>query len=353
MAPSLDNPDRPPLREDLAPATGVPRRNTLRPPRRDTIPPHVSLKHHVIRQIVATAMGVALMLGLLMLAVHYLNRDWARKQRLASAPAVKKTPPATAPAETPAGWAYAWAPRATERQLRRLAGEHHVANWWAILARSLADQPKPDLLVAALYMALAAQGENAGIKNDLGAVFLQQRRLPDAANQFRAADQIQPGFAPARFNLALCALADRNPARAIRLLGQYLGQRPADEAALRLQASLLAQLGQSRTGLDLLEKFLKDQPREQPLFLDAAVLAARLGETGNALRYLETAMNGNSIQAVVRTYQSPVFRDIRLSGAGDKLASRMADKARAAFGAPLPTSEVQPQRATLPNAKVR
>lgn len=296
------------------------------------------------------------MLGLLMLAVHYLNRDWAQKQRLASASAVKKTPapPAETPtAEIPAGWAYEWAPQATERHLRRLAGEHHVANWWAILARSLADQPKPDLLVSALYMAMASQGENAGIKNDLGAVFLQQRRLPDAVVQFHAADQIQPGFAPARFNLALCALADRNPVRAIQLLGQYLGQRSADEAALRLQVSLLAQLGQARTGFAMLEKFLKDQPREQPLFLEAAVLAARLGETGNALRYLETAMNGNSIQAVVRTYQAPVFRDIRLSGAGDKLASRMADKARAAFGAPLPTTEVKPQRASMPNAKVR
>ncbi len=66
------------------------------------------------------------------------------------------------------------------------------------------------------------------------------------------------------------------------------------------------------------------------------MLAARLGQNGNALRYLDTAMNGNPIQTVVRAYQSPAFREIRLSGEGDELAARMADKARVAFGTPIP-----------------
>jgi hypothetical protein len=85
----------------------------------------------------------------------------------------------------------------------------------------------------------------------------------------------------------------------------------------------------------------------------SAILAARLGQTGNAIRYLETALNGNSIQAVIRTYQSTVFREIRLSGEGDKLSARMADKARAAFGTPVPEDEIQPLRATAPEIKIR
>ncbi len=358
MAPSFDNPNGRPQREILVPTPTVPRRDSHRSPRRDAIPAQPSLKQHTIRLLVATAIGIALMLGLLMLAVQYLNRDWARKQRLAAAGPAKSKP--VAPAEkksavdTPVpGWTHVWSPQATERQLRRMAADRRVPNWWAVLARSLAEKPNPDLLVSALFMAMASHGETAGIKNDLGAVYLQQGRLPEAVDQFRAADQIQPGFAPARFNHALYALASRNPGRAVQYLGQYLGQRPADGAALRLQANLLAQSGQARLGLDMLETFLADQPREQPLFLEAAVLAARVGNTGSALRYLETALNGNSIQTVVRTYQSPVFRSIRLSGAGDALAARMAEKARAAFGAPLPATEVQPLRATVPDAKVR
>ena len=124
-------------------------------------------------------------------------------------------------------------------------------------------------------------------------------------------------------------------------------------AALRLQSTLLSQLGRPLEALLLLEKFLKGQPPQQPLFLEAAVLAARLGQNGNAIRYLETALNGNPIQAVVRTYQSTVFREIRLSGEGDKLSTRMADKARAAFGTPVPDTEIQPLRATTPEIKIR
>ena len=68
---------------------------------------------------------------------------------------------------------------------------------------------------------------------------------------------------------------------------------------------------------------------------------------------LETALNGNPIQTVVKTYQSPTFRDIRLSGEGDPFASRLANRARAAFSTPVPESEILPLRATTPEAKVR
>jgi hypothetical protein len=120
-----------------------------------------------------------------------------------------------------------------------------------------------------------------------------------------------------------------------------------------LQSTLLSQLGAQRTALNMIEKFLRDQPPEQPLFLEAAMLAARLGQPDTALRYLETAMNGNPIQTVIRAYQSPAFRDIRLSGNGDILAGRMAEKARTAFSTPIPPAEIQPRRAAPAEIKVR
>ena len=82
-------------------------------------------------------------------------------------------------------------------------------------------------------------------------------------------------------------------------------------------------------------------------------MAARRGQTGKALRYLETALNGNPIQSVVRTYQSAGFREIRLSGEGDRLAARMAERARMAFSSPIPAEDIQPLRETPPEAIVR
>ena len=72
-----------------------------------------------------------------------------------------------------------------------------------------------------------------------------------------------------------------------------------------------------------------------------------------ALLYLETALSGNPIQSVVRTYQSSAFREIRLSGEGDALAARIAAKARMTYGTPIPDEDIQPIRASTPEAKVR
>lgn len=343
-------------RQDSPPAAGnsIPPRHHYRSSQRPPSPPEPTLKTHTIRLAVATAIGIVLMFSLLMLAVKYLQRDWSQKQQRARVSEAKSVSAEAAPSNSiPAGWTYELRPSATQRQMDRLTADPLITNPWLVFARGLSDKTDPQIVAAGLRMAMAIGGENAEIKNDLGAAYLRQKRTRDAAAQFCAARQISPGFTPALFNLALCSIADRNPSQAVRRLGQYLGRRPGDVAALRLQSTLLTQLGQPRDALDMLEKFLKDQPPEQPLFLEAAILAARLGQSGSALRYMEIALNGNPIQSVVRTYQSPVFRDIRLSGEGDALASRMAAKARTAFGAPLPVQEIEPLLAPAPDAKVR
>lgn len=348
MAFSGPNPTRDSQRPDPPSAPGnpiPPRGHQAKPPRNPAIPPQPTAKTHVIRLAIAAALGIAVMFALLMLAAQYLQRDWAQKQQKAKA----KRPPAPArstdakPAE-PTGWTYELRPSATDRQLDRWQADRFVDNWWFVLSRGLSSKTDPRIRMAGLRMAMARTGESAELKNEMGSLLLRQKRTKEAAAQFHAALQIHAGFPPALFNLALCSIAERNPTQAIQLLGRYLGRRPADVVALRLQSKLLSQLGQPRDALDMLEKFLKDQPPDQPLFLEAAALAARLEQNGKALRYLETAINGNPIQAVVRTYQSPVFREIRLSGAGDALAARMAAQARVTFGAPVPVEEIEPLR---------
>ncbi len=336
----------------------IPARSHYRPPKRVITAPQPSIKRHAIRLLIATAIAVLLMLSLLMLAVQYEKRDWNQKiQRTWAASVAKPSPVVEEPQpeviETPKGWTFELPPTATPRLIRRLNADRFVSNWWLILARSIADQPYPEIQVTCLRMAMAISGENAEIKNDLGAFYLQQRRIWEASSQFWGANQLQPGFAPSRFNLALTAIADRNPNQAIQWLGNYLGQRPTDTTAIRLQATLLTQLSRPADALNMLEKFLKNQPSDNPLFLEAAVLAARLDQKRNALRYLEISMNGNPLPNVIRTYQSVAFREIRLSGEGEALAKHLANKARVAYSAPVPTEDITPLRATTTEAKIR
>ena len=356
MAHANENRDVPDPRKNYSSGNAIPPRKHSKKHRNTSIPPQPTVQSHTIRLVIASAIGLALMTSLLMLAIKYAQRDWSQKNQRVRLPHAAKLAAAAdgaAPEETAPGRAYVPPPSATLRQLRRMASDRYIPNWWLTLARGLDDKPDPKILVSSLYMAMAVGGESAEIQNDLGAAFLQQKNMKEALARFQAADQIQPGFAPARFNLALCSVIDRDPARTLRLLGQYLGQRPDDITALRLQSTMLSQIGRPLDALHMLEKFLKGQPPEQPLFLEAAVLAARLGQNGNAIRYLETAMSGNPIQVVIKTYQSSAFRDIRLSGDGDKLAASMAGKARAAFSTPGPVKDIQPLRATTPEAKVR
>ncbi len=335
-------------------ASPIPPRDHYRPRRNPALPPQPSLRAHTIRLAVATAIGLAVMFALLMMAVKYAENDWRQKNKRARSHLAQrqKEKQAVDVAAAP-GWKYELPPAATQRELERLATHPMSRNGWLTLARGLSGKTDGGLVVSSLRMAMAIDGESAEIRNDLGAAYLRQKKMKNAVEQFNAAIQIRPGFAPALYNLALCAISDRNPAQAIRDLGQYLGQRPDDTTALRLQATLLTQMGRPEDALLLLEKFLKTQSPNQPLFLEAAQLAARLGQTGKALRYLETALNGNPIQTVVRTYQSGMFREIRLSGEGDRLAALMAGKARMAFSSPIPEDEIQPLRENTPDAKVR
>ena len=332
----------------------IPPRDHYRPRRNPASPPQPSLRTHTIRLAVATAIGLVVMFILLMLAVKYAEHDWSRKnQRARTHLSQLQAAPKSETAAAAVGWKYELPPGATQRQLDRLATDPMSRNGWLILARGLSSKTEARLVLASLRMAMAIDGESAEIKNDLGAAYLRQKRMKNAVEQFDAATQIHPGFAPALYNLALCAISDRNPAAAIQWLGRYLGQRPDDTTALRLQATLLTQMGRPADALLMLEKFLKTQSPSQPLFLEASQLAARLGQNGKALRYLETALNGNSIQSVVRAYQSGVFREIRLSGEGDRLAAVMAGKARLAFSSPIPEEDIQPLRETTPEAIVR
>lgn len=331
----------------------IPPREHQRIPRRSWPPRQPTVRRHTIQLLLAAAFGVALMFGLLMLAVRYAESDWSKKNMQARSRHGSLPASATSPTAPPLpSWRYTPPPRAVAYTLERLNGDALLPNQWLILGRGLSNKTDPKLALRTLWMALAVSGESVAMNNDFGVAYLEQKRLTEAVTQFQTALQMQPGFAPTLFNLALCAIAHRNPGEASLWLGRYLGQRPTDATALRLQATLLVQTGRPDEALLLLEKFLRDQPPTQPLFLEAAQIAARLQQNAKALRYLEIALNGHPIQAIVRTYQSAIFRDIRLSGDGDALAARLAKNARIAYSAPVGEEVILPIRVT-PDALIR
>ena len=68
--------------------------------------------------------------------------------------------------------------------------------------------------------------------------------------------------------------------------------------------------------------------------------------------YKRQSMNGNPIQSVIRVFQSPPFRDIRLSAEGSALSSRLASRARIQYGTPMTMEDIPPLR-SAPEAIVR
>lgn len=338
---------------NTASANHIPPREPMRAPRRRTLPPRPSARTYTIRMIMGVGLALLAMLALLMLAVKYATHDWDQKNQRAkrvSASATTKKPQTAEQASN--AWRYELPRTATVREMKRLTQDPFISNHWLILGRSLTDKTSFQIILSSYWLALAVDGESAAIRNDLGAAYLRQGRIKAAQTQFYFAQKIEPGFVPALFNLALCAIAERNPPKASELLNQYLARRPQDLAALRLQASLLSQSGQTGAALRMLERVLKSESSSHPLFLEAALYAAQLGQQGKAIRYLETSMNGNPIQSVIRVFQSPPFRDIRLSAEGSALSSRLASRARIQYGTPMTMEEIPPLR-SAPEAIVR
>jgi predicted Zn-dependent protease len=121
------------------------------------------------------------------------------------------------------------------------------------------------------------------------------------------------------------------PEQALVWLGRYRARFPEDAQAVRLQFNLLLQLDRADEAMAAIGEFLAGQPATQPLLLDAAVQAAQMNRVGEAIRYLETAQRGQPSMTIARIYQSPAFREIRLSPEGTAFAERLAKRARASL----------------------
>ncbi len=185
-----------------------------------------------------------------------------------------------------------------------------------------------------LQMAMEDDPGAPEVVNDLGVAQFHQQRTDRALKLFESAIQMNPQFAEAHYNLALCHLRKSDRARAGEVLERYLQLRPGDAKGLKERAFLAAAAGNYTNAMGLLQSAIKTAPRWPLLYFDAAATAALMRNTQDAISYLKKAESVSSPAAVYQMYQQPAFREIRATAPGRAfLDSLAADaKARASSG---------------------
>lgn len=291
----------------------------------------------LVHMVVAIVVSVLLMLLALFGAIRYLQRDWADKNQRARShghAASVQSPDipasaADAPDAPAAGRPYALPAGTRSRFISSLAGNAPMPHLWLLQGQS----PGLDAEARrrAMLLDLAENGDGIRFRNLYAALLLKHGNALQAVGQLRLADRISPGYPPTLFNRALCAMMSGLPEQALSWIVRYRARFPRDEQAMRFHFNLLLQADSPETAMDELSRFLASQPPDQPLFLEAAVQAARMGRVREAVAHLETARRGQSATTIGRIYQSPAFREIRLSPEGTAFAGRLARQARASL----------------------
>lgn len=277
------------------------------------------------------AVSALAMLLVLVGATKCLQRDWADKNRRARShgrPPSLQTLSAEESRGGTVGHPWIVPPSARNEFLANLAG---TPDWHAWLLQGFAPRQPAGAQRRAMLLDLAEHGDSVQYRNLCAALLLKHGDVLHAVRQLRTAERISPGYPPTLFNRALCALMSDLPEQALVWLVRYRARFPGDPQAIRLHFNLLLQLDRAPEAMDMLDRYLATQPPSQPLLLDAAIQAARLNRVPDAIRYLETAQRGQSPAVIARIYQSPAFREIRLSPEGTAFAERLASRARASL----------------------
>jgi tetratricopeptide (TPR) repeat protein len=204
----------------------------------------------------------------------------------------------------------------------------YLTEVWSQLGRVYLETKEFGRAQIALERAVESDPANPELLNDLGVALLYQNRIDRAVEIFETVNDLNPGYTPALFNLALCALTKDDSENAKQYLDRFLRAKPTDARALKERAYLHAMDGALNESLTLLRRALSSAPDWAPLYFDAAAAAALLGRVDDAVRYLDKAEGLTSPHAVYQVYQQPAFREVRLTEPGKIFESNLADRAR-------------------------
>ncbi|HMP76545.1 MAG TPA: tetratricopeptide repeat protein [Kiritimatiellia bacterium] len=218
----------------------------------------------------------------------------------------------------------------------------HMNAVWGQLGRAYLRTREFGKAQLALEKAVQGSPGTAELMNDLGAALLYQGQVQRALDLFEAAVEIDPLFAPAQFNLALCHMARNDRVAARQLLQQYLRLKPRDARALRERAFLDALEGQYETALSSLESALREMPDWPLLYFDASAVSALMGRMDQAISFLQKAEPLSSPRAVYQIYREPAFREIRLTELGKEFEHDLANRARSRMAEEQAPVEINP-----------
>ena len=233
-------------------------------------------------------------------------------------------------------------PEAIERYREALEVWPHMNAVWGQLGRAYLRTREFSKAQFALEKAVQGSPGTAGLMNDLGAALLYQGQIPRAIDLFEAAVEIDPLFAPAQFNLALCHMASNDRVAARQMLEQYLRLKSRDARALRELAFLDALETNYEAAMASLERALGEMPDWPLLYFDAAAVSALMGRMDQAISYLQKAEPISSPRAVYQIYREPAFREIRLTELGKEFEHDLASRARTRMEEEIPPENINP-----------
>ena len=199
---------------------------------------------------------------------------------------------------------------------------------WAKLGGAYLETGEFQRAQIALERAAENDPGNPSILNDLGVALLYQNRITQAIELFETVTDMDPQYASAHFNRALCYLAQDDDENAEEALDAFLRLRPNDARALKEKAYLQASRRDYQEALEHLRRALSSAPDWPSLYVDLAATTALMGRADEAINYLDRAEAFTSPSFVYRVYQQPAFREIRLTEAGRSFEERLAERAR-------------------------
>jgi predicted Zn-dependent protease len=152
----------------------------------------------------------------------------------------------------------------------------YLPAWIALARLRYVAKQYPEAL-AQLQKVLARDADNYSARLLQCRVWIAQGEIPKGIEGLQRLDQIYPGLAPAKHELAQIYLRNKQPADAVRVLREAVAAQPDYTPAVLTLAELDLQMGQPEAALSAMVDLLQRQPN---LFRAQLLLAAALQRMG-------------------------------------------------------------------------
>ncbi|HMP74058.1 MAG TPA: tetratricopeptide repeat protein [Kiritimatiellia bacterium] len=182
--------------------------------------------------------------------------------------------------------------------------------------------------ITSLTLALDTQPDSPDLLDHLGFAYLQSGQPELALQAFQAVLLLEPDHDPSLFHAALAAIELRDLEHARDFLARHRELHPEDPRAPREEARISTLEGDPLTALHHLDEAIRLGPQWPAPSLDAARILAALDRPDEAIAHLSRVLDITDPITVFHIYQHPAFRDARLTEAGRELERRIARAAR-------------------------